>query len=1224
MELKSLKIFGFKSFPDETKFEFEPGITAIVGPNGCGKSNIVEAIRWTLGEQNIHTLRAGQLEQLIFNGSQTRKPLGLAEVSLTFSNPSNYSQPSVGDGEKARLTFSEITVTRRVFRSGESEYFINKAPCRLKDIAEVFMDTGLGVNAYSIMSQHQVDMILSAKPEERRYIFEEAAGITKYSKKRNEALRKLELTKQNLLRIQDIVAELERQSNALKRQVFKAKRYKNLREELKNLQVLEAFYQYKKIKEEKVKVDTSIENFGKEKSGIVDVFKKEEEAFKNLQDELAKLEIELEEKREGQLQLAGEIERGNSTIAVNEERVKNLSLKLEEGSVEKSKLDQELVIVSGEVEAHTKTMQTTQTEEEELSILVAEVSGKIQGILNKGKEKQKELEEKNSQLIEYFSEQSRLKNTLENSRINVHNLEVRLKKLVSEKEDIVTQNLSLENEFNAKRQELDNNKEVVRKTESRIKSLEKNLGKLEGSVAAIEDQILAIKAELHTKKSHLSTLREMHSKDEGLQDSVKFIMESEDKSHTHDLIFNVLEVPEEFQKAIEVALMDNVQGLLVKDNNAVSKFIGLLKEKEKGRATFLPVEDIKRIRREAGDEKYEFAIDKVKFPEQFAGVFAYLLDRVVVAKDWDEAMQLYSSLPEDYKIVTRDGELLHPRGFIQGGSRKEMQALIGRRERIDRMDKEVNSIEERLNEVELKKTEELSAIKKIEQDLKEIRDELAGQNEKSSLLEKEIGSITEKLNELQKRDKFLADERKNLESEKKLAEEKHKEHNKKLKAIEIKINEHNLGIDSLKKSSELLKEEEKKINVSLEEKKIKLFSLKQSHSVAEETLKNLEAKKKTLLEKIPNISVETEEANQRMEQLKKELEESKEKLIQQKQTIESLKEKLEELKGKRTILGEQCKEKEKFIREKGTELESRKDSLTSLEIEKTKIETEMKDLKENISASHGISLDDFSLPEVETVEENLKDRVEDLKNKLDTMGNVNLAAIEEEEELNERYTFYQTQQKDLLDSEQSLKDTINKINSTARSLFRSTLETVRKEFREVFIRLFQGGEADLKLVGSEDVLEAGVEIVVSPPGKRLASMSLLSGGEKALTSIALLFSLFKVRPSPFCILDEIDAPLDEINIGRFTNFLKDLVKDTQFIMISHNKRTIAISEILYGITMEEPGVSKVVSVKFKDKPTVPVVGPSSSPISPEANDTANSAVISQAEGGVKAKNVAKN
>ena len=1215
-----MKIFGFKSFPDEVKFEFEPGITAIVGPNGCGKSNIFEAIRWTLGEQNIHTLRAGNIEQLIFNGSQTRKPLGMAEVSLTFSNPSHYTPPSLGGSEKTTLTFSEITVTRRIFRSGESEYFINKAPCRLKDIAEVFMDTGLGVNAYAVMSQAQVDMILNAKPEERRYIFEEAAGITKYSKRRNEALRKLELTKQNLLRIQDIIAELERQSNALKRQVFKAKRYQGLKEELKNLQVLEAFYRYKKIKAEQEGIVQRIKNFGKEKSDVVIVFEKEEESFRNLQNELAKLEIELEEKREEQLQLAGELERGNSTIAVNDERIKNLSSKLEEGNVEKTKLDEELTAVSNEIKKHAKTMGTAKKEEEELTGAVEEISKKIQEILNKGKENQKDLEEKNAQLIEYLSEQARLKNALENSRINVHNLEIRFKKLVSEKEAIVNQNLSLEKELDVKKQELVGNKDAVKKTESRIKSLEKNVVKLEGTVAGIEDQILAVKAELQMKKSHLSTLREMHSKDEGLQDSVKFIMESEDKANAHGLVFNILEVPEEFQKAIEVALMDNVQGLIVKDNNAVSKFIGLLKEKEKGRATFFPVEHISSKKERTNDSNYEFAIDKVKFPEQFAGVFSYLLDNVVIAKDWDEAMKLYSSLSGEFKIVTRDGELLHPRGFIQGGSRNQMQALLGRRERIDKMDNEVNSIEKRLKELEQKKTEELSAIKKIEQDLKERREELAGQNEKDSLLEKEIGSITEKLNELHKRDKFLASEHKNLEDEKKLTEENHEKQENKLKEIQAKIGEHNSAIDSIKKSAELLKEEEKKTDELLEEKKIKLFSLRQSHNVSEETLRTLENKKKTLLEKIPNASVEAKEANKRMEELKKELEETKGKLTQGRQRIESLKERLEELKGKRALLTEQVREKEKFIREKGTEIESRKDSLNSLEIEKTRIETEMKDLKENIHSSHGISLDDFVPPEVETVEENLKERVEDLKGKLETMGNVNLAAIEEEEELNERYNFYLTQQKDLLDSEQSLRDTINKINSTARSLFRSTLENVRKEFREVFIRLFQGGEADLKLVGSEDVLEAGVDIVVSPPGKKLSSITLLSGGEKALTSIALLFSLFKVKPSPFCILDEIDAPLDEVNIGRYTSFLNDLAKNTQFIMISHNKKTLSISEILYGVTMAEPGISKIVSVKFKNKSEVPAEN-NSSPLSPEANGAADSVAASQAVSAGKTKDV---
>ncbi|MFH1548206.1 MAG: chromosome segregation protein SMC [Candidatus Omnitrophota bacterium] len=1179
MELKSLKIFGFKSFPDETKFEFEPGVTAIVGPNGCGKSNIVDAIRWTLGEQNVHSLRAGLTEQLIFNGSQTRQPLGMAEVSLTFSNPSHYAPPSLGGSDKVNLTFSEITITRKIFRSGESEYFINKAPCRLKDITEVFMDTGLGVNAYSVISQDQIDMILNAKPEERRYIFEEAAGITKYSKRKNEALRKLDLTKQNLLRVQDIIAELERQSNVLKRQVYKAKRYRGFNDELKSLQVTDAFYQYKGFQEEKSRIDKSIENFGKEKSDIDVVFKKEEETFRNLQDGLTKLETELEEKREEQLRLFAEIERGNSTIIVNEERIKNLTLKLAEEGVVKTKLNEEFSAISQQLKSHLKTIELAKKEEEALSIEAEEVSGKITEISDREKTNEKELEEKNSQLIELLSEQARLKNALENSKINAHNLEIRLKKLAEEKEGMVVLKLSLETELNTKKQELENSKKEAEEVEARIKSFEKSLIKIEEALKRVEDGIINVKSELQAKRTHLSALEEMHSKDEGMQSSVKFIMESEEKSHAYGLIFNTLQVSEEFQKAIEVALMDNVQGLIVKDNDAVSKLIEMLKDKERGRATFFPVANITRSRA-SGDSKYEFAIDKIKFPQEYAGIFNYLLDKVVIAKNWDEALKLYSSLSEEYKIVTRDGELLHPGGFIQGGSRNQMHALLGRKERIDKMQKEVSVLEEKLKSVEQKKIEELNKIKKIEQDLQEQRRNLANKNENRAKLENESGSIVEKLSELQKRDKFLIDEEKNLVQEKELAGEKHKETQEELEAIQTKTNKHNLAIGSIKKSVESLSEEETKTKEISEEKRIKLFNLRQSLKNAEDTLKNLEDKKKMLLERIPNLSVEAEEANKRMELLKKETEDSKAKLIENKQQIESLKQNLEELKTKRTVIGEQSKDKEQFIREKGSQLEERRNALQSLEIEKTKIETEIKDLKENISSNHAISLDDFTPPETETAKEHIKERVEDLKDKLTGMGNVNLAAIEEEEELNERYSFYLTQQKDLLDSEQSLRDTITQINSTARSLFRTTLDNVRKEFRDVFINLFQGGEADLKLVGSQDILEAGIDIVVSPPGKKLSSISLLSGGERALTSIALLFALFKVKPSPFCVLDEIDAPLDENNIERFTNFLKDLAKDTQFIIISHNKKTLSISEILYGVTMEEPGVSKMISVKF--------------------------------------------
>jgi len=1179
MELKSLKIFGFKSFPNETKFEFEPGVTAIVGPNGCGKSNIVDAIRWTLGEQSVHSLRAGQTEQLIFNGSQTRKPLGMAEVSLTFSNPSHYAPPSLSGSDGVELTFSEITITRRVFRSGESEYFINKVPCRLKDILEIFMDTGLGVNAYSVISQDQVDMILNCKPQERRYIFEEAAAITKYTKRKDEAMRKLELTKQNLLRIQDIIAELERQSNALKRQVFKAKRYQSTKEQLQNLQLTDAYYQYETFREEKNKIDSSIENFSKEKTGIDVVFRKEEKNFKDMQDALTKIETELEEKREEQLRLLSEIERGNSTIIVNEERIKNLTAKLEEENTGKIKLDEEFEDISRQIEAHTKTLEDAQKEEEELAKQTQEVFQKISELSDTKKTNRQQLEEKNSQFIEFLSEESRLKNALGNSRTNIHNLKVQLKKLSGEKEGMSSRKISLQDELDSKKHELKKRQKEAEEVEAGVKLLEKDADKIEEALKKLEDEIAILKSSLHTKKTHLEALKEIHSKEEGVEASVKFIMESEEKIHAQGLIFDKLQVPEEFQKAVEVALMDNIHGLIVKDHKTASRLIKFLKEKERGRATFLPVGDIKREENKR-DSKYKFAVDKVKFPQEFSGVFNYLLDKVIIADSWDEAMRLYYSLPRDYKIVTRDGDLLHPNGFIQGGSRNQMRALLGRKERIDNMEKEVSSFEEKLDIAERKKAEESQKLQKIQQDLQGKKKVLSAQNESIADLEKESGSVAEKSNELAKRNKFLFDEQKNLQEEIQKAEEEHKNLEEELAQMNAKMSEHGSQISAIKKTFRSLDKEEEKINEISEKRRIELFSFKQLLQNMEAALKGLKDKKEALLESVPRLDADIKETNKKIELLKKEKEESGAKLIEQKQRIEFLKKNLDELKDKRAVIGEQSKDKENLIRAKGSELEDRRNSLQSLEIEKTKIETEIKDLKENIFSNYAVSLDDFTPQETQTVPEHMKERIEDLKGKLAGIGNVNLAAIEEEEELNERYNFYLTQQKDLLDSEQSLQNTISQINSTARAMFRDTLEKVKKEFRDVFINLFHGGEADLKLVGSQDILEAGIDIVVSPPGKKLSSISLLSGGERALTSIALLFALFKVKPSPFCILDEIDAPLDETNIGRFTNFLKDLAAKTQFIIVSHNKRTLSISEILYGITMEEPGVSKVVSVKF--------------------------------------------
>lgn len=1183
MELEKLKVLGFKSFPSETEFKLESGITAIVGPNGCGKSNVVEAIRWALGEQNTHSLRAGSSEQLIFGGSETRQPLGMAEVSLTFANP-NSSLSFLKDGKSKSLSFSEITVTRKLFRSGESEYFINKVPCRLKDIVDIFMDTGLGVNAYSIMTQAQVDMILNAKPEERREIFEEAAGITKYSKRKNEALRKLELTKQNLLRVQDIISELERQSNSLKRQVSKAKRYKKLDEELEKLKVLDSFYKYKKLQDRKGEIAEKISSAGKEEVKFAENFEKEEQLLKEMHAQLSKLEEEIEERREEQIQLSAGMERNNSVLTVNEERIKDLNKRIEEGKARRSKLKEELESVSEEIEEHSKKAGINIEEEKELKSAIEEYSGKVTEVLEKAKKIEKEIEEKNSRLIDYMSEKARLKNVLENSRISIHNLEVKLRKLADEGKENSSESIKLKEDIEVKKQKLSESRTSIEKSEKEIKSLEKSLSGLQSAVDEIERRTVSFRADMQMTESRLSALKEMQARDEGIQDSVKFIMDSESASDIQGLIFHVLEAPDKLQKAVDAALMDSVQGLIVKDESVASRLIDLLRNKERGRATFLPINNIKAGRHKRG-LGYELIIDKIKFPKQFAGVFSYLLKNVVVAKNWKEAMKLYSSLPESFRIVTYNGELLHPGGLIHGGSKKGMHVLIGRKQRISKLEKQLNKLQEQINEAEQDKKLRIAEIEKLQKKLTDKRENLAGEKEKIFELEKNVASATEKIGELQKRAKFLTDEQRSLTEEEGLNEKSNKDYTEKLKEIEENIEKHNTVVKSIKEAHEALKGEEKNITTFLEDKKIKLNNLKQTSNVAREKLDVLEDKKQALLKEDADSDRELKESTERVNALQKELEESGENLTEQKQRIEVLKEDLKTAKDNRALLNEKLREKERVIRDKETEMGHKKDSLNSLKIEDARLETEIKDLKENVFSAHKVSLESFS-PSEEEIDADTREKINELEEKLDRMGNVNLAAIEEEEELNERYNFYLDQQQDLLDSEQSLQETISKINSTARSLFRETINNVRKEFKKVFGTLFQGGEADIRLVGSKDVLESGVDIVISPPGKKLSSISLLSGGERALAAIALLFSLFKVKPSPFCILDEVDAALDEQNIERFTRFLRGLSDSTQFIIISHNKRTLSTSEVLYGVTMEEPGVSRLVSVKIKDKGAV--------------------------------------
>jgi len=1186
MEFNKLSIRGFKSFPEQTKFKFEPGVTAIVGPNGCGKSNVSEAIRWVLGEQNVYNLRGRKTEDLIFNGSENRKPLGMAEVSLSITHTPDSNQLSPRSSNKiTNLPFSEVVVTRRIFRSGESEYFINKIPCRLRDINELFMDTGMGVNTYSMIAQDQVERILISKPEERRSILEEAAGIMKYNTRKNEAIRKLELVKENLVRVGDIISELSRQMDFLKRQAAKAKRYQKYNERLKELEIDRNYHLYWQSKEKREERDGKInelENFGK---NLVKQIENGKNELEKLKKELEELEEILEKQREEELHSSTEIEKSNSNILLGEERRKNLQAKKLQLEKRKGELGQ----------THSSSSQKERRLREQLAEAenclreseehLKQNQGEITHLREEEKKYNQQIEKQNSSLFQAVGERSNHKNSLERVRIKLHNVGVDIRKLEKENSDLEKEQKDLEERLNSKlsqEEERKKEREILAEEAGKVK---RKVEKLNQEVNSLEEKNNLLAKEYQERSLHLETIKEMEERREGYNRATKYLLK-EEESNIYGLITDILQVPANLRKAVEVALRENLQSIVVQNEEIALQLVKTLRQKGLGRATFLAFDNLK-LKKIKSNRPSNLLIDKLKFPAQYHNIFTYLLGKVVIAKDLEEARKLSSSLSsgKGWIVATLSGELLSPEGVLYGGSWKEREVLTGRKDRVSYLQEKVSLLEKKLEKIGSLRRKNLRSLQKLEKQSEQKETELGEKiRETEELKQSNLRDLGRK-DELIRRKETIAQERERLQAEKKDAEKEVKQTEVQLVQVEEKIKQHQSAVESFKSSLASLSEEREKLNREGTEDRTKTTSLKESLTRYSGNLSEIEKEYQRNEGERISIQEELSETKNGIEKLGKEILEEKGKLKEFQSKRTASRENLEEHREKRRKLDQVIKEEEKTIIIKDQELGKKKDELQTLKIEEATLTTQLNNLKETVYHSYEVDLERLTQEDRKTSGtggegNNLESEIEDLQNKIRNIGNVNLAAIEEEEELSERYNFYAEQQKDLLESENSLQKSIREINHTTRELLKTTFQQVRVAFNQVFQDLFRGGEGDLSLIDSSDILEAGLDIVVRPPGKKTQSINLLSGGEKALTAIALLFALFKVKPSPFCVLDEVDAPLDEPNIERFTTYLRSLVKDTQFVIISHNKKTLSIADVLYGVTMGEPGVSKLISVKF--------------------------------------------
>ena len=1182
MYLKRLEMQGFKSFADKTVLEFMPGITSVIGPNGSGKSNISDAIRWVLGEQSMKSLRGSKSEDIIFAGTQNRKSLGFAEASLVFDNT---------DG-KLPVEYTEVTVTRKIYRSGESGYYINKTPCRLKDVLELFMDTGIGKDGYSIIGQGKIDEILSNKSEDRRHIFEEAAGIVKYRVRKVESEKKLEHTKLNLLRINDILSEIESNIEPLRIQSEKARKFLDLREELKSIEVGLFVYNIESYKEKLQKVIEDNE-----------ILKSQNEEASNKMQEISDLKEKLKQEIDD--------------ITNNIENMQNLGFESEK---EKERLNSEINISKERITNNKENDNRYNAEIEEIKLRIKDLEEEKKAKLDKknnlftNKEKfQKELEEKEKELEEANKKLSSKELEIEEKKkivsdntdakyekqANISTIEANLENIEKRKKQIAT-----EIDFNIS--ELDSTRltkeeiakvfyEIEDKKNKATKSLNEISSKSEETERKIkeyDDTINKLSSEYRIKESRLKFLKETEREKEGYIRSVKNLLLDCEKDNSlkkglHGVLASILKTPKEYETAIEMTLGAALQNVVTETEQDAKKLVEHLRKNNLGRASFLPISTVKGKKLEKYNSKningiQGIASDLVEYNKKYEQIVLSFLGRTVIVDDMDTAIALAKQNNYSFRIVTLKGDLINPSGAITGGSVAQKTVnILGRAREIEDLEKELKKINSKIEKIQQEKEEYLNdsesvleEINSLEKSLQEIDIVYAADKQK-------LIAVEENIDRIQKRLEKLKAEKTELEKQK---EEEVK--NKEQEEADIKrISEENIELNAIiEQFANLNKDNQTYIddlNMDVTNLKISVSSFDESESSIDEMVErinlDIENNNSSIESKIKqkeNIKLDNETLENNIKELLEKINEIDEK-------VNNSGNQVNELKAQRIEKNNSLSKAEKDYESQFEVIEGLKEQIVKIDVKKSKLEQDIEDVVNKLWEEYELTpnnVGEYQKPE--NVQSTTK-QVNKLRSQIKELGSINVDSIEEYNTTKQRYDFMCEQRLDLEDGIAKLKKVIQDMTSTMKTQFAKQFEIINKNFGEVFKELFGGGKAELILTDPENILECGIDIHVQPPGKKLQNMTLLSGGEKAFTAIALLFAILKINPSPFCVLDEIEAALDDVNVFRYADYLKKFTNNTQFLVITHRKGTMEAADTVYGITMEENGISKLLSMKLK-------------------------------------------
>ncbi len=1177
MYLKNIEVQGFKSFAQKINFEFHNGITGIVGPNGSGKSNVGDAVRWVLGEQSAKQLRGGNMQDVIFSGTETRKPLSFASVAITLDNSDH----------KLPVEFNEVTVTRRLYRSGESEYLINGSACRLKDINEMFYDTGIGKEGYSIIGQGQIDKILSGKPEDRRELFDEAAGIVKYKRRKNTTIKKLEDEQQNLVRVTDILSELTKQLGPLERQSETARIYLAKRDSLRELDVNMFLLESRQTEKDLLVLREKNETASAQLEDTNREYQQTKVEYDRLEQELEELNRQMDELREKtqqnalqKQQLEGQINVLNEQIQAalqSDTHFKNRLEIVEEDLKQRQQARSEVEEEKGSLHTIVKEAQKRLTDQEDRLHTVQEQISQCESAVEDGK----------NEIIEILNSRATTKGKAQRfdtlmEQVGIRKAEVNqhILHLKSEEAQQKTIRAKAQSEYDQITEEIHEIDQKSRQMDQQVHSLSEDLKKQ-------TTQLEISQTAYHREASRLESLRNITERYDGYGNSIRRVMEQKDRvSGIRGVVADLIQVNKEYEIAIETALGGSIQNIVTDNEQTAKRMIEYLKKDRFGRATFLPLNSIntrgefsqKDALKETG--VIGLASDLVTTEKEYTGLTRYLLGRVLVVDQIDHAIAIAKKYHHSLRMVTIEGESLSPGGSMTGGAFKNNSNLLGRRREIEELEGKVASQKEEVSRLTASMEENRHKRNQLRDQISQLQEQLRSKYVAQNTAKMNLAQLNDKEQEI--RDGY---ERIRLDQEqirRQLSEIKqdHDKIDEELKASRQDEKELETYIETRQKELEEWKNEESSVQRKLEDLRLEASTTQQKESFASENLSRLISEIQGLVQEKQTILETLKQGNQEMENKRRSVEELKEAVSGFGGQEEADRQQLENWQKEK----DQKNTSHKAFFEKRDHLSGQ---ISLLDKECFRLKSQMEKLEESREAQISYMWEEYEITpnnalqyrkEEYTDLKEMKKQITQLKDEIRKLGSVNVNAIEDYKNLQERHAFLSGQYEDLKKAEAQLENIIRELDEGMRQQFSEKFRDIQREFDKAFKELFGGGKGTLELEEDVDILEAGIKIISQPPGKKLQNMMQLSGGEKALTAIALLFAIQNLKPSPFCLLDEIEAALDDSNVGRFAGYLQKLTKNTQFIIITHRRGTMNAADRLYGITMQEKGVSTLVSV----------------------------------------------